>query len=550
MPTPNKNSRYFIKSSNFAIQNLNENCIPVQSCDCSNRACVPAESYVAGPCKSRDYYEESRVPTLAGGGMYRHFSTNSPSPQLTESSSSPKSGFSTPSTPRAIEKDSKAILTPPLLSEQSTIDEDNMITSPITIHVPTMPIASNPIYGVGVDILSELDRQKPQHNGHKKDSADSQQLRRTTTKSSSSSNEANDRKKRLTMPLIYRMYESQSEDLRGTVRGPDEDDFRPEEASKSLRLALSGGIQSNDKAIINVMLAHNNFQRQKIAAAYEGMYNRKLAEDIEEEAGGYFLDAVLALIQPAHIYSTRTLYYAISGRTYSRSIAVDIALTSTAPQLKVLRDTYQSEFRIALERDVNVKVEGLFGKMLLQLLMRGKDFEVDVDVELAERQVELLHASGGVEEIGRNLDLFTRLFGSQGLNQIRTFLERYDSHAMNVDGEIRGKDFESVIRKNVNIHSDVKQMLLLFVRISRNMQLYFAEKLHEAISGTRPDHSSIIRILVSRSEIDLHDICDEYKRKYGHHVVFDLQNTCSGDFLRLLNQLVNPCDYSDIEVFD
>lgn len=45
------------------------------------------------------------------------------------------------------------------------------------------------------------------------------------------------------MPLIYRMYESQSEDLRGTVRGPDEDDFRPEEASKSLRLALSGGIR-------------------------------------------------------------------------------------------------------------------------------------------------------------------------------------------------------------------------------------------------------------------------------------------------------------------
>lgn len=33
-------------------------------------------------------------------------------------------------------------------------------------------------------------------------------------------------------------------------------------------------LESDDKVVINVLLSHNNFQRQKIAAAYEGMYNR------------------------------------------------------------------------------------------------------------------------------------------------------------------------------------------------------------------------------------------------------------------------------------
>lgn len=31
-------------------------------------------------------------------------------------------------------------------------------------------------------------------------------------------------------------------------------------------------------------------------------------------------------------------------------------------------------------------------------------------------------------------------------------------------------------------------------RIANNMQLYFAEKLHEAISQTRPDYAAIIQV--------------------------------------------------------
>ncbi|KAI6230734.1 Annexin A11 [Aphelenchoides fujianensis] len=376
-------------------------------------------------------------------------------------------------------------------------------------------------------------------------------------KSTSSEQERKARQRRLQMPLIYKMYESISEDVRGTVRGPSEENFRPEEASKALRQALSG-IQSDDKVLINVLLAHTNFQRQKISMAYEGMFHRTLADDIEEEAGGFFLDATLALLQPAHVYSARILHHALTGRSASRSIAVEIGLTSSASQLKVIRDAYFNEYHVNLEKDLSQKVEGIFGKMLSLLILRTRDLEAaDVDVEAAEANVQLLcNSDGGVEELGRNLELFQKLFSSQSLSQVRVFLDRYDVHVANtktsnetISDSSKTRDFESIIRKSVNIHSEVRQLLLMYSKIARNMQRYFAERLHEAISGTRADHSAIIRILVMRSEIDLHDICDEYKRKYGRHVVLDLQNTCSGEFLRLLNLLVNPVDNSD-EVFD
>lgn len=58
----------------------------------------------------------------------------------------------------------------------------------------------------------------------------------------------------------------------------------------------------------------------------------------------------------------------------------------------MIRDTYQTEYRVSLERDLSVKVEGLFGRMLMQLLMRNKNLDSDVDVELADREVEALFA--------------------------------------------------------------------------------------------------------------------------------------------------------------
>jgi glutamate formiminotransferase len=83
------------------------------------------------------------------------------------------------------------------------------------------------------------------------------------------------------------MYESVSEDIRGTIHGPSEEDFRPEAASKSLRSALSGirkskyahnqlnlylkahYLESDDKTIIQILISHTNFQRQKIITAYQ-----------------------------------------------------------------------------------------------------------------------------------------------------------------------------------------------------------------------------------------------------------------------------------------
>ncbi|KAI3422058.1 hypothetical protein GPALN_012594 [Globodera pallida] len=347
----------------------------------------------------------------------------------------------------------------PLLPSPEMLDS-------VQLRVPVPPTNGAAIYGVGVGILNGQNEETEQQHQRKRMSIFARQK---------SSSEEADRKKRLTMPLIYRMYESQSEEFCGSVRGPDDDDFHPEEASKSLRQALAAGIQSHDKTLIDVLLAHNNFQRQKIATAYENMYARSLADDVEEESGGHFMESILALLLPAHVYSARTLFFAISGKSFERSAAVEVGLTSTASQLGVIRDTYQNEFRVLLERDLSIKVEGLFGKMLAQLLLRKTDFADDLDVEEARREADVLFKEGNVEELGRSLELFNRVFGLRSPRQIQAFVERYDTRAREAQNRSENelasggrtesrtvRNFEWTIRKSVNIHSDIKQAILLY----------------------------------------------------------------------------------------
>ena len=64
--------------------------------------------------------------------------------------------------------------------------------------------------------------------------------------------------------------------------------------------------------------------------------------------------------------------------------------------------------------------------------------------------------------------------------------------------------------------------MFILVKCARDKTAYFAERLYKAMRGLGTDDTTLVRIVVARSEIDLGDIKDTYQKIYGQSLAGDI----------------------------
>ena len=74
--------------------------------------------------------------------------------------------------------------------------------------------------------------------------------------------------------------------------------------------------------------------------------------------------------------------------------------------------------------------------------------------------------------------------------------------------------------------------LLLSSHLQNTSQL-----VNKAIKGWGTNDNLLIRVLVTRDEIDMPQIKQYYKQLYGKDMLADIKSDCSGDYQKLLIEL-------------
>jgi len=302
--------------------------------------------------------------------------------------------------------------------------------------------------------------------------------------------------------------------------------FNPEAVSEALRKAMKG-LGTDEKAIIEALTNITNEQRLTLTAAFKQMYGRDLIEDLKSELGGKLEKVILALMTPAVFYDARELRAAMKGAGTDEGVLIEILSSRSNAEIARIKAAYKKDLGRDLEEDLMSETSGDFKRLLVSLANGCRDESSEADADLARDNAQAL-VDAGVKKWGTDEETFNRILCTLSHEQLRLMFDEYQN--------ITGKTMEESIKSEMS--GDLKAGMLAVVQCARSRVDYFAARLHGSMKGAGTDDPTLIRVIVSRSEVDLASIKEAFEAMYGKPLAKFVKDDCSGDYERVLLALI------------
>ncbi|XP_003477055.2 annexin A5 [Cavia porcellus] len=308
--------------------------------------------------------------------------------------------------------------------------------------------------------------------------------------------------------------------LRGTVTAFPGFDDRAD--AETLRKAMKG-LGTDEEAILTLLTARSNAQRQKIAEAFKTLFGRDLLDDLKSELTGKFEKLIVALMKPSHLYDAYELKHALKGAGTNEKVLTEIIASRTPEEIRTIKQVYEAEYGSSLEDDVVGDTSGNYQRMLVVLLQANRDPEVGINESQVEQDAQTLFQAGELKW-GTDEEKFITIFGTRSLSHLRRVFDKYMT--------ISGFQIEETIDRETS--GNLEQLLLAVVKSIRSIPAYLAETLYYAMKGAGTDDHTLIRVMVSRSEIDLFNIRKEFRKNFATSLYSMIKSDTSGDYKKAL----------------
>ncbi|KAJ8014840.1 hypothetical protein DPEC_G00019940 [Dallia pectoralis] len=305
---------------------------------------------------------------------------------------------------------------------------------------------------------------------------------------------------------------------RGSVK--DFVHFNAKQDAELLHKAMKG-IGTDEDAILMVLSSRSNNQRQEIKAAYKKAYGKDLVTALKSELGGLFESLIVALMTPPISFDAALLNKAIKGAGTDDDVLIEVLASRTCAQIKEIVKVYKKECSSKLEKDIVGDTSGYFQKLLVILLQGNRE---DADEDSVEKDAE--------GKVGTDEEKLINILGNRTHEHLRLVFDAYK--------RLYGVDIEESIEGETT--GNLENLMLAVVKCAKSVPGYFAECLKNSMRRAGTDDKTLMRIMVSRSEVDMLDIRASFKKMYGVSLYTTIQEDTDGDFGKALLYLCGGND--------
>ncbi|MEQ2284023.1 Annexin A11 [Ameca splendens] len=316
--------------------------------------------------------------------------------------------------------------------------------------------------------------------------------------------------------------------FRGTIKDfPGADPLKDVEV---LRKAMKG-FGTDEQAIIDLLGSRSNKQRVPLLRAYKTSYGKDLIKDLHSELSGDFRNLVMAMLKSPAEFDASELHNAMKGAGTDEACLIEILSSRSNAEIREINRIYKETYKKSLEDAIKNDTSGHFCRLLISLAQGNRDERENVDVSQAQQDAQMLYAAGE-NKLGTDESKFNAILCARSKPHLRTVFHEYQ--------KMCGRDIESSISREMS--GDLESGMLAVVKCIKNTPGYFAWRLQKSMKGLGTKDRTLIRIMVSRSEMDMLDIRQEYVKNYGKSLYMHIHADTSGDYRKLLIKLCGGND--------
>ncbi|TMW86907.1 hypothetical protein EJD97_020712 [Solanum chilense] len=289
------------------------------------------------------------------------------------------------------------------------------------------------------------------------------------------------------------------------------------------------GFGCDTASIINILAHRDATQRGLIQQEYRLMYSEELSNRLSKELSGDNKKAFLLWMHDPAVRDATIVRQALSGVVVDLRAATEVICSRTPSQIKYFKQIYYTMNGVYLEHDIESRTSDDHKKLLLSYVRTIRYEGPEVDNALAERDAKALYKAG------------EKRWGTDEKTFIRIFSESSRAHLAAVSYAYKSK-YKNKLRSAVKSETSglFRFGLSSILRCAKNPASFFAKQLHKAMKGLGTNDAALIRIIVTRAEIDMQYIKAEYRKKYKKCLNDAVYSETSGNYRTFLLSLLGP----------